>query len=148
MQIFNLKAEPTCIDFHNKINVAIYREIHTNIYMYMLLISPFPFILNSFTLNRIMVSFLIVRNCKRTDLGTEYFGQINTTKTGVACLPWTVVDRNISHNYCLNPESSDAAFPWCVAQDPNGLFMYAAYCSVPFCRKYCMIILTNLNISQ
>jgi len=75
-------------------------------------------------------------------LGADYRGSDSRTTSGLECLPWTTLDRNIhtvtidrypdhglgEHNYCRNPDRSKQA--WCYTSRTKNKY---DYCDIPDC---------------
>ena len=84
-------------------------------------------------------------DCKKTQKGISYIGNIAKTESGKDCQRW---DSNSPHtkeasitadkfpdssigdaeNKCRNPDNEER--PWCYTTDPNERW---AYCNVPLC---------------
>ena len=83
--------------------------------------------------------------CRLTQRGVEYTGNLSLTMSGTTCQRWDshtphahvnvwayrFPENNISKasNYCRNP-SNDPRGPWCLTEDPC---VYKEYCRVPHC---------------
>ena len=86
--------------------------------------------------------------CRRTKLGTEYFGILNITRSGRECQRWdaqyphrhvynvtdTFPDGTATDagNYCRNPDGWQHGI-WCYTTDP---VMRWETCLVPMCSKF------------
>ena len=72
--------------------------------------------------------------CRLTDSGAEYKGDIHHTRSGLECLPWTLVDsafKSDDANHCRNPDNKPDG-PWCY----TGLDDLSwEHCNVPFCKR-------------
>ncbi|CAG0906055.1 unnamed protein product, partial [Darwinula stevensoni] len=90
--------------------------------------------------------------CKLTEMGREYIGMVNVTKTGKQCLSWdspellaeigfaaslpyenqlfSFRDPYTKMNFCRNPMSKE--MPWCFVGDGN---LKWEYCSIPLCDR-------------
>ncbi|CAG0893920.1 unnamed protein product, partial [Darwinula stevensoni] len=87
--------------------------------------------------------------CKLTNMGKEYMGEIDETETGKACLRWDsqpygkpedfmldtpyewhFLNLNVSihENHCRNPGMRER--PWCFVSDQQ---IQWEYCQIPFC---------------
>jgi hypothetical protein len=99
---------------------------------------------NSFNSRSVyLVSSAFHKDCKRTTLGREYTGTINTTRHNYPCLPWGRFrylsekqfpehSRTAAKNYCRNPRNRLKG-PWCYVK-LNGR-IYFDYCKIPDCSK-------------
>ena len=74
--------------------------------------------------------------CMPTD-GTPYLGNVNTTKSGLACQMWSVdtpQDHNYNdvgdHNYCRKLSGLNLPSPFCYTTDPEKRW---EYCDVTLC---------------
>ncbi|CAH1786987.1 unnamed protein product, partial [Owenia fusiformis] len=86
------------------------------------------------------------RDCKTSDMGTEYRGRKSWTKTGKQCQRWDSqtphahenYDANMfpdvsvadAGNFCRNPDLSHTG-PWCYTIDPNTEW---EYCDIDWCE--------------
>ncbi|CAG0884309.1 unnamed protein product [Darwinula stevensoni] len=85
--------------------------------------------------------------CKKTKMGKEYTGTLNTTVSGYPCQPWMSLYPNWhemgyrskghfpdelypAHNFCRNPDSTDEG-PWCY--NGSGKEPKRELCDVPMC---------------
>jgi len=98
-----------------------------------------------------------VLECKETALGTEYYGKISKTVSGLTCQDWASqiphshqVFTNLpdgseeeAKNFCRNPDNSPKG-PWCYTSDEDVLW---EYCDVKFCGAACVMDLcTKYNV--
>ena len=82
--------------------------------------------------------------CLQTDLGVEYKGKLNVTRTGYSCRSWA--DQNVlsfnaddfadnsvqeASNFCRNPAGSKQE-PWCFVDDPD---VYWETCQIFNCGQ-------------
>lgn len=76
--------------------------------------------------------------CRLTDIGYEYRGQVSQTQSGATCNPWSLVKGAPSAgkgvfaedtNYCRNPDKKSGG-PWCYTDADTW-----DYCSIPFCKR-------------
>ena len=87
--------------------------------------------------------FVLIADCKKTGLGTEYRGTVHVTKSGLQCQRWdsqspqrhTLTPKNnpkagLVNNYCRNPDS-DSVGPWCYTMSKSK--RYEA-CDVKICK--------------
>ena len=104
--------------------------------------SHFPFVFNHFQLYRLLSPILIFMKpleypeCRLTDIGSEYRGQVSVTSSGKNCLPWKDVHNNgsipieeLENNFCRNPDNRPGG-PWCFVDASKW-----EYCRVPFCKR-------------
>uniref|UniRef100_A0A5F7ZYG3 Prothrombin n=1 Tax=Macaca mulatta TaxID=9544 RepID=A0A5F7ZYG3_MACMU len=82
-------------------------------------------------------------NCAE-DLGTNYRGHVNITRSGIECQLWrsryphkpeinstTHPGADLQENFCRNPDSSTTG-PWCYTTDPT---VRREECSIPVCGQ-------------
>jgi len=86
--------------------------------------------------------------CKKTDVGTEFAGDLRETKSGKICQSWASQSPNphqytnnslypdgsaaLAGNRCRNPDPTHLDGPWCYTMDPNVRW---EQCNVPLCPK-------------
>ncbi len=87
---------------------------------------------------------LIDKDCKRSEEGVEYLGEVSMASSGDECQPWksivntsdirfTFPDRNIEDaaNFCRNPD--DKKGPWCYTDTSGSKW---DYCDIIWCGRY------------
>lgn len=75
--------------------------------------------------------------CRLTDIGSEYRGQISQTRSGIECISWNKVQSIsgseslsvLDANYCRNPDKKSEG-PWCYTDVDTW-----DYCAIPFCKR-------------
>ena len=84
-------------------------------------------------------------NCKLTEIGADYRGNMNTTKSGYTCQRWdtqkphkhesntpeTKPHSGLDHNYCRNPDQEPMG-PWCYTTTPGKRW---EYCNIKLCKS-------------
>jgi len=77
--------------------------------------------------------FISGTECRYTELGTEYRGFKNTTKTNKICKYWNTTIWSIyDANYCRNPDREPGGGPWCYTTTPGVKW---EFCGIPICGE-------------
>ena len=70
------------------------------------------------------------QECKFTEPGTEYCGEVSVTREGEPCDAWPDEAEN---HYCRNSEpESKPNGPWCFTNTTENTW---DYCDIPFCKR-------------
>ena len=69
------------------------------------------------------------QECRRTELGYDYRGDVSVSASGRECNAWD----DLGHRSCRNfPDTPDRVRPWCYT---NITFDLWEYCDIPFCKR-------------